>query len=109
VTAGLTLLVAACSSSNASVGGTGSSCPPASTLTYANFGQAFITTNCGGCHFNKDRPTLSTQAEVQANVSAIDSSAAAGPNGENTRMPQSGSISTADRTKLGEWLACGAP
>ena len=108
VSAGLTLLVAACSSA-ASVGSTGSTCPPASTLTYANFGAAFMSANCGGCHSNGNRPNLATQADVQANASAIDSSAAAGPNGENTRMPKSGSVSTADRTLLGEWLACGAP
>lgn len=105
--AGLTLVVAACS--GGSVGSTGSTCPPASTLTYANFGQAFIKTSCGGCHFGKDQPTLSTQANVQANASAIDAAAAAGPNGENTKMPKDGSLTTAERTRLGEWLACGAP
>jgi mono/diheme cytochrome c family protein len=104
----LTLLASACSSAT-SVGGTGSTCASDSSLTYANFGQAFIQTNCGGCHIGRDRPDLSTQAAVQANKTAIDQVAAAGPNGENTTMPQNGTVSTADRTKLGEWLACGAP
>jgi hypothetical protein len=28
---------------------------------------------------------------------------------EQTEMPENGSVSAADRTQLGEWLACGAP
>jgi hypothetical protein len=31
------------------------------------------------------------------------------PNATNDVMPEDGSISDPERTKLGEWLACGAP
>jgi hypothetical protein len=101
-------LLAACSSS---VNGqpTGSTCPSDSTLTYQNFGQAFIASNCLACHTNRESPALTSQQAIQANIGEIDLVAAAGPNAVNTGMPEGSSISTADRTKLGEWLACGAP
>lgn len=96
-------------SSSTSGAATGATCPTNSTLTYANFGQAFFQTNCSECHAGKENPNLSTLASIQANRTLIDQEAAAGPNATNTAMPQSGSVSDADRTKLGEWLACGAP
>lgn len=88
---------------------TGSTCPPASTLTYQSFGQAFMDANCTSCHAGKERPSLTTQAQIKANLAAIDKTSAAGPNATNTVMPEDGDVSDADRTKLGEWLACGAP
>jgi hypothetical protein len=87
---------------------TGSTCPNGSTLTFANFGQAFIQNNCIGCHSNRS-PVLTTQADVQAARSDIDRVAAAGPDATNTSMPQDHAVSTDQRLKLGEWLACGAP
>ena len=90
---------------------TGSTCPTGSTLTYANFGQAFIQTNCLACHSasGPESPKLDTLAQVQTNKTDIDRAAAAGPNGVNTYMPDGSSVAEADRRKLGEWLACGAP
>ena len=35
--------------------------------------------------------------------------AAAGPKAVNTYMPDGASVDEAERRKLGEWLACGAP
>lgn len=86
-----------------------STCPPASTLTYANFGQAFMATNCNRCHSGDESPNLTSQGAIQSNRNAIDKQAAAGPNATNTYMPPNGSVSLEDRQKLGEWLACGAP
>ena len=90
---------------------TGSTCPSDSTLTYANFGQAFMQTNCLSCHRagGPESPTLSTLAQVQSNIDIIDRSAAAGPKAVNTYMPDGQSVAEAERRKLGEWLACGAP
>jgi hypothetical protein len=90
---------------------TGSTCPTDSTLTYANFGQAFIQTHCLACHGagGPESPTLSTLVQIQAERSEIDRAAAAGPNAVNTFMPEDGTVDLADRKKLGEWLACGAP
>jgi len=87
---------------------TGSTCQQGSTLTYANFGQAFVQNNCLACH-NRQSPILTTQASIQAASSQIDQAAAAGPNATNTVMPVDHNVSTEDRAKLGEWLACGAP
>ena len=90
---------------------TGSACPTPQTLTYENFGQAFMQAHCLACHSanGPESPKLDTVEQIRANKSDIDKSAAAGPNGVNTYMPESGSVSEADRRKLGEWLACGAP
>jgi len=90
-------------------GATGSACPTGSTLTYANFGEAFIVTNCLSCHGSRQNPILSTQTAIQTASAEIDRMAAAGPDATNTAMPPSGGVSTTDRLKLGEWLACGAP
>jgi hypothetical protein len=78
-------------------------------LTYANFGQAFIDTNCLACHAGREGPTLTTQAAVQAARDAVDRAAAAGPNATNTIMPKDHDVPVAQRLQLGEWLACGAP
>lgn len=72
------------------------------TLTYANFGEAFISDNCLDCHASKERPTLSTQAEVQQNASKILDEAV-----YTTSMPDDADLSDADRQQLGNWLACG--
>ena len=90
---------------------TGSTCPTDSTLTYANFGQAFMRDHCLACHASNgpESPKFDTLAQVQASKGDIDRSAAAGPNAVNTYMPDGSSVAEADRRKLGEWLACGAP
>lgn len=90
---------------------TGSSCPSDSTLTYANFGQAFFQSNCLACHGARgpESPKFDSIEEIRASASDIDRQAAAGPNAVNTKMPQSGSVPESERRKLGEWLACGAP
>ena len=90
---------------------TGSTCPSDSTLTSANFGQAFFQTNCAACHGSggPQSPKLDSAATIRANKDNVDRSAAAGPSAVNTYMPESGSVAEADRRKLGEWLACGAP
>lgn len=90
---------------------TGSTCPEGSTLTYANFGQAFVQNNCSSCHgaSGPESPALTTLEQVQSNIDDIDRAAAAGPNATNTFMPEGMSVATEERRKLGEWLACGAP
>jgi hypothetical protein len=88
---------------------TGSTCPANSTLTYDNFGKAFFDSNCNSCHGKTESPAFGTQEQIQANSSDIDRAAASGPKATNTYMPDEGEVSDADRKKLGEWLACGAP
>ncbi len=90
-------------------GGSGSTCPTTSTLTYDNFGRQFFASYCDRCHAAGERPSLSTLAEIRAQSTAIDVESAAGPNAVNTAMPESGTAPTeAERRRLGEWLACGA-
>lgn len=96
-------LVACTSSSPTGVAASDLTCPDDSTLTYANFGQAFVTEHCATCHTSR-QPVLTTQAAVQASTTAILAAAVTG-----TAMPPDGSITTAERALLGEWLTCGAP
>jgi uncharacterized membrane protein len=99
---------------------TGAECPPASSLTYDDFGREFMTEYCVRCHAS----TLSGAARngapsdhdfdtvegVRLFADHIDEVAAAGPDATNTEMPPSGPApSQAEREQLGEWLACGAP
>lgn len=90
---------------------TGSTCPTDSTLTYTNFGQSFMQNYCLACHADggRESPKLSSLSQIQARRADIDRAAAAGPNGVNTYMPEDGTVPEAERRKLGEWLACGAP
>ena len=90
---------------------TGSTCPSEQTLKYDNFGQAFFQNHCLSCHSSSgpESPKFDTQAQIQAHLADIDKAAAAGPNAVNTYMPEGGSVDEAERRKLGEWLACGAP
>ena len=98
-------LVAGCASSpSTGIASADVTCPTDSTLTYDNFGSAFLADNCLSCHRAQQRPTLTTQPAVQANTAAIIRVAVTG-----AKMPSNGSLSTEERQLLGEWLACGAP
>ncbi|MBS2027811.1 MAG: c-type cytochrome [Deltaproteobacteria bacterium] len=107
------MVLAGCGGSSGSSGASGATCPDGGTIdTYANFGSGLMTSQCTRCHGASDSEggiQLDTQARVQAHIAEIDRQAAAGPNGTNTAMPQGGTAPTDDeRTRLGEWLACGA-
>lgn len=102
------ILAAACGGNHA----TGAKCPPNSTLTYDNFGKAFFEANCNRCHSANTKgnsPLYDDVTAIRANAKQIDEQAASGPDSTNDAMPQDGSVSTAEREKLGQWLACGAP
>ena len=94
-------------------------CPPTSSLTYANFGEAFMMNYCTRCHdqalkgdarmgapANHDFDTL---IGVQRVANHIDETAASGPAATNMTMPPDGTKpSLAERQMLAEWIACGA-
>ena len=118
------VLCAACSSPSELFGPpTGATCPTPSTLTYANFGEPFMTSYCIGCHSSTlmgaqrhGAPLLhdfDTQAGILPFIAHIDETTASGPDATNTAMPPDGTTPTtptlAERQMLGEWLACGAP
>jgi hypothetical protein len=99
----IAILLSACTTGAQSTGIENVTCPTDSTLTYANFGQALIASNCLSCH-RSGRPQLSTQAGIQANTGGIIELTV-----YTDAMPKSGDLTTAQRMQLGEWLACGAP
>lgn len=87
-------------------GGSNASCPSTGTaLTYANFGQGFMSSYCTSCHGRSGGVSLSSQASVQARAGSVDSVVTSGS------MPPRGaaSPSAAEVAQLQEWLACGAP
>lgn len=102
-------LAAACGSDEGGGKDTGSTCD--SSLTYENFGKAFMTANCLACHNasrHEEGYDFSTQANIQDAILEIDHAAAAGPDATNTSMPDGTSLSVDVRKQLGAWLACGA-
>jgi len=90
-------------------------CPPGGTkLTYDTFGQAFIGQNCQNCHgqtegARKGAPEgydFGTLDAVRAKKDRIFARGAA----DNVTMPPGpDDPPEAERSKLAEWLACGAP
>ena len=105
------LFSAHCGDSGVKNVATGATCPTTSTLTYENFGRQFMDTYCVSCHAGKERPDLSTLANVQREAKEIAATAAGGPLGENTNMPGPGEDpepTSEERKKLGEWIAGGA-
>jgi len=108
---------AACTSGGADPTPSGATCPPASTLTYDNFGQPFMEAYCTRCHASTlhgndrhgapvfhDFDSLTGILNVHDHV---DWYAAAGPSSVNEEMPFDGPMPTMEeRFQLGEWLAC---
>lgn len=99
---------------------TGTVCPPDSTLTYDNFGAAFMEDYCLRCHSasvsGADREgapadhNFDTIAEIRTFREHIDQMAGSGPEATNDQMPPDGDAPTlAEREMLAEWLACEAP
>ena len=79
-------------------------CPTPQTLTYANFGEQVISDNCLECHATRERPHLTSQAEILAAADEIIDQAV-----YHSTMPEDLSMSDDLRIKLGQWLCCGAP
>lgn len=100
---------------------TGATCPPTSTLSYANFGQAFMENYCTRCHSSTLTGAARNGATVDHDFDSkigvlrvydhIDEAAGAGPDATNDQMPPDDGAkpSLAERQMLAEWLACGVP
>ncbi len=97
------LWFAACSSGATSTGISELTCPPGSTLTYANFGEAAIEEHCMSCHV-RESPQLGSHSHVKLQAGRILDEAV-----YTDAMPQDAEMSLDERRMLGEWLACGAP
>ena len=96
---------------------TGSVSPSPNTLTYATFGESFMTRYCVRCHSTAVTGDARQGAPADHNFNAfagvlrfadhIDEHAAAGPNAVNSDMPPSDPKPTEEeRRQLGQWLAC---
>jgi uncharacterized membrane protein len=91
------------------------SCPPQGTsLTYDNFGKKFVGTYCNECHSVRSHErngapaayVFDTHDQVYLFRERIFLRAA----GDNTSMPPGpDDPPLAERDKLAEWIACGAP
>jgi uncharacterized membrane protein len=97
-------------------------CPPTQTLTYENFGQAFVTDYCTDCHSStkvgSDRNgatedhDFDTLLGIRQVAEHIDRAAGIGPASANRNMPpdeETAQPTDEEREKLAEWIACGAP
>ena len=92
-----------------------SPCPPGGTqLTYANFGKGFMDQWCQSCHGSMAVTRLGAPGEfIFDNIEEIQRHRdrifvrAAATNDSMPPGPMDPSI--ADRNRLAEWLACGAP
>jgi uncharacterized membrane protein len=90
-------------------------CPPGgTTLTYGSFAQPFFVGYCNTCHSAPngqrngapDDYVFDTQAEIVSHADRIFALAA----DTNTGMPPGPEgVPSAERVRLAEWLACGAP
>lgn len=99
---------------------TGAECPSQQTLTYENFGRAFMQSYCLSCHDSKV-PTRQRKgapsdhnfdklSDIRSFAEHIDLYTGSGPLGTNMTMPPDDPTPTLEeRRKLSEWLACGAP
>jgi len=94
-------------------------CPPASVLTWENFGEPFLLTWCTPCHssylMDIGDPNERQDAPVGSDFDGYDhyidwetkvyERAAA----ENSQMPPAGGPTAEERAMLAEWIACGSP
>jgi uncharacterized membrane protein len=79
------------------------------TLTWASFGQAFVSSYCVSCH-GGDRAERGIDLSTEAGVTRYASDVLAVA-GESSTMPPFGESSptAAERAQLVEWLSCGVP
>ncbi len=91
-------------------------CPPGSLVTWQTFGSGFIDTWCTTCHSKiltgdarygaPEGLDFNTYDQVAASQDRIVEQAALG---EPPPMPPAGGTTDAERDRLVEWVACGAP
>lgn len=118
-----TLLLASCGGDDGDGGGalaSGATCPPGSTLAYADFDDEFFGVYCTRCHASALSGPTRSGAPVGADFDtldgirprrfSIDARAGSGPLGTFTVMPPGPPVpSPAERAVLSQWIACGAP
>jgi len=90
-------------------------CPEDNTLSAENFGAPFLLTQCTGCHHSSLPASERAGAPLDTNFDALADVRAHAPRiwaraaDSNATMPPLGGPPQDERTRLGQWLACGAP
>lgn len=90
-------------------------CPEDSALSSENFGAPFLLTHCTGCHHSSLGAGERAGAPLGVDFDSLDDVRAradriwARAADHNMTMPPLGGPAQDERTRLGEWLACGAP
>lgn len=114
-------LAAGCTTESVFGPPTESVCPQGSTLTWDNFGQAFMERYCTRCHSSELKGAarqgapsfhdFDTRFGVKGVANHVDETTASGPAATNTGMPPSGGAKPTleERQQLGEWIACDVP
>lgn len=97
----------------------GATCPEGSSLTYGNFAQQFFDDYCTRCHSAELNGPDRNAAPASVNFDTLDDVSSIGAElideravkgGAQAEMPPKEPLPTEEeRTKLGEWLACGMP
>ena len=94
-------------------------CPPTSTITYENFGRAFMEDFCVNCHSStktgEDRMgatedhDFDTLLGIRQVANHVDQTAGIGPASANRNMPpaEEPQPDDSDRRRLAEWISCG--
>jgi hypothetical protein len=85
-------------------------CPPGgTTLTYVNFGKAFFDAYCVYCHGGANGYSSRSFTTVESIRGARDRIFVNAADDNTSMPPGPDDPPEAERRKLGEWLACGAP
>lgn len=113
-----TLWTLSCGSNSKSSVAATDECPSDSTLSYDNFGKAFMTSYCTRCHSTtltgaarNGAPSdhnFDTLAGIIDEIEHVEESAGAGA-GASIMPPSGAKPSDAERQQLSDWIACGAP
>ena len=106
----LSALLVACSDGDPKETADTGLCADAPVVTYANFGEGFMTENCQPCHASTtlDRNgapedvSFDTLDDVLGHADRILARSA----GDDAQMPPSGGVSADDRYLLSLWLTC---
>jgi hypothetical protein len=90
-------------------------CPDDSFLSYENFGGPFMLTYCTTCHASRLPADMRQGSPIEVNFDDIEDIRERADRiwvraaDDNATMPPVGPPDEEARTRLGEWLACGAP
>ena len=103
------LLLLACQGGNADDTGNYSVCDPTFPVTWDNFGEEFMATNCDGCHASETRDrngapesvTFDTEYQAMTQADAIIRTVL-----DAASMPPAGGVLDDDAVLLDLWLGC---